>query len=101
MFKSDRIQAMSDGMFAILITILVLDFKLPDYQEGHLFEAMLKQWPILLAYVVSILIHSGHSGCFTMISLDTIVQNYPNVECHQSFSDILDNPDQLSNCFDF
>ncbi|WP_225367408.1 TMEM175 family protein [Lentilactobacillus parakefiri] len=55
MFKANRIQAMSDGMFAILITILVLDFKLPSYQEGHLFEAMLDQWPILLAYVVSFL----------------------------------------------
>ncbi|EHO46621.1 hypothetical protein HMPREF9104_03162 [Lentilactobacillus kisonensis F0435] len=44
---------MSDGMFAILITILVLDFKLPEYRVGHLLAAILQQWPILLAYVVS------------------------------------------------
>lgn len=53
MFKADRIRAMSDGLFAILITILVLDFKLPDYQAGHLLAAVGQQWPIMLAYVVS------------------------------------------------
>ncbi|MDM7516131.1 TMEM175 family protein [Lentilactobacillus sp. TOM.63] len=53
MFKADRIRAMSDGLFAILITILVLDFKLPDYQAGHLLAAVGRQWPIMLAYVVS------------------------------------------------
>ncbi len=34
--KIDRLQAFSDGVFAILLTLLVLDFKLPNYKIGHL-----------------------------------------------------------------
>ncbi|MDN5951656.1 MAG: DUF1211 domain-containing protein, partial [Loigolactobacillus coryniformis] len=42
--KLSRLQAFSDGVFAILITILVLDFKVPNYQTGHLLTAVLQQW---------------------------------------------------------
>lgn len=51
--KTDRVQAFSDGIFAILITILVLEFNLTLYSEGHLFEAVLRQWPFLFAYVMT------------------------------------------------
>jgi uncharacterized membrane protein len=45
MMKTDRIQAFSDGIFSILITILVLEFKLPDgYVQGNLLQAVLQQW---------------------------------------------------------
>lgn len=53
MYKIGRIQAMSDGLFAILITILVLDFRVPDYKAGYLFQSVVDQWPILLAYIIS------------------------------------------------
>ena len=48
-----RFHAFSDGIFAILITILVLQFKIPDYQVGHLGRALINQWPILLSYAFS------------------------------------------------
>ena len=51
--KSDRVQAFSDGIFAILITILVLEFRLPRYTAGALAAAVLAQWPILFAYVLT------------------------------------------------
>lgn len=51
--KLSRLQAFSDGVFAILITILVLDFKVPNYQTGHLLTAVLQQWPVLAAYILS------------------------------------------------
>ena len=51
--KVSRFQAFSDGVFAILITILVLEFRLPDYQNGHLLSALLHQWPLLLSYSFS------------------------------------------------
>ncbi|WP_338231477.1 TMEM175 family protein [Companilactobacillus muriivasis] len=49
----DRLLAFSDGVFAILITILVLEFTVPKFQTGHLLSAMIQQWPILVAYIVS------------------------------------------------
>ncbi|GAY74006.1 putative membrane protein [Lentilactobacillus kosonis] len=49
----DRFQAFSDGIFAILITILVLEFSIPDYQSGHLLTALINQWPLLLSYSFS------------------------------------------------
>lgn len=49
----DRLLAFSDGVFAILITILVLDFTVPTFKMGHLLIAMVHQWPILVAYIVS------------------------------------------------
>lgn len=54
MMKTDRIQAFSDGIFSILITILVLEFKIPDgYVQGNLLQAVLQQWPTLVAYVMT------------------------------------------------
>jgi uncharacterized membrane protein len=51
--RTERIQAFSDGIFAILITILVLEFRLPTYTEGSLFEAVSRQWPIFAAYLMT------------------------------------------------
>ena len=51
--KISRLEAFSDGVFAILITILVLDFKVPAYHTGYLWEAVLQQWPVLAAYILS------------------------------------------------
>lgn len=51
--KPERLQAFSDGIFAILITILVLEFRLPDYQAGGLATAVLAQWPIMFAYIAT------------------------------------------------
>jgi uncharacterized membrane protein len=48
-----RFHAFSDGVFAILITILVLNFSVPEYTVGHLAAAVLKQWPTMAAYIVS------------------------------------------------
>ncbi len=53
--KVDRMQAFSDGVYAILITILVLDFNVPEYRAGHLLAALVKQWPTMFAYIVSFL----------------------------------------------
>ena len=51
--KTDRVQAFSDGIFAILITILVLEFKLPSYKIGSLATAVLAQWPLMFAYILT------------------------------------------------
>lgn len=51
-----RIEAFSDGVFAIAITLLVLTIKVPKASElgaGGLGSALLAQWPHYLAFVTS------------------------------------------------
>ena len=45
-----RLEAFSDGVIAIIITIMVLEFKVPHGQE---FGDLLPLWPIFLSYVLS------------------------------------------------
>ena len=50
--STDRVGAFSDGVFAVIITILVLELKPPT---AHNFGALLPLWPTGLSYVVSYL----------------------------------------------
>ncbi len=52
--ETARIEAFSDGIFAIAITLLILEIKIPGQQErGHLAAALLRQWPSYLAFFLS------------------------------------------------
>lgn len=81
--KADRLQAFSDGIFAILITILVLEFKLPNYTKGHLFEAVLQQWPIMFAYLLTFtyigILWLFHHDMFQHIERTTVKLNVLNL----------------------
>ena len=46
-------EAFSDGVFAIAITLLVLEISVPAGSEDDLVGALVDQWPSYLAYVVS------------------------------------------------
>ena len=48
--KTTRLEAFSDGVLAILITIMVLELKAP---HGESFDALLALWPVFLSYVLS------------------------------------------------
>ena len=51
-FSADRVRFFSDGVFAVLITILVLELKPPHTDT---FRALLPLWPTGLSYAVSYL----------------------------------------------
>jgi len=45
-----RLEAFSDGVIAVIITIMVLELKVP---HGTSLEALLPLWPVFLSYVLS------------------------------------------------
>ena len=65
-----RAEAFSDAVFAVAITLLVLELKAPS-GEGELLHRLLTIWPSYLAYVVSFLIIGimwlNHHTMFTHI----------------------------------
>jgi uncharacterized membrane protein len=61
-----RLEAFSDGVFAIAITLLVLELSVSADAGEHLLHSILHEWPSYLAYVTSFLtigvIWLQHSG---------------------------------------
>jgi uncharacterized membrane protein len=58
--NTNRLEAFSDGVFAVAITLLVLNLKVPgldapgDLRDNlSLWKALFKEWPTLAAYVTS------------------------------------------------
>ena len=48
--NKNRLEAFSDGVIAIIITIMVLEIKVP---HGEHLEDLLPLWPVVLSYVLS------------------------------------------------
>src|ERR1044071_3471000 len=71
--ETGRIEAFSDGVFAIAITLLVLDLKVPMERHGdrELLTALAQQWPTYLAYVTSfstiLIMWINHHRVFSLI----------------------------------
>jgi uncharacterized membrane protein len=49
----NRLEAFSDGVMAIAITLLILEIRVPEVEAGGLARALGKQWPSYAAYLVS------------------------------------------------
>ncbi|HUV49223.1 MAG TPA: TMEM175 family protein [Actinomycetes bacterium] len=52
-YRTDRMEAFSDGVFAIAITLLILEIAVPAGSEDDLLKALTEEWPAYLAYLVS------------------------------------------------
>ena len=56
----NRIEALTDGVFAVAMTLLVLDIKVPELQQAlastQLPHELLALWPKLLSYSISFVI---------------------------------------------
>jgi uncharacterized membrane protein len=52
--ETSRIEAFSDGVYAIAITLLILELKTPSHQElqNGLFEALIKKWHAYLSFFI-------------------------------------------------
>jgi uncharacterized membrane protein len=67
-----RVLALSDGVFAILITLLVLEIHVPELTQGHsLNQALREIRPSLVAFVISFVLAGmywvGHRDLFALI----------------------------------
>ena len=56
-----RVEALSDGVFAIVMTLLIMEFKVPNLSTGvvtnaEMIDKMRALWPILRSYFVSFII---------------------------------------------
>ncbi|MGI9326556.1 MAG: TMEM175 family protein [Pseudomonadales bacterium] len=55
--RTDRIETLCDGIFAIVMTLLVLNLSVPVVTaEAELFNKLLAMWPKFLAYVISFVV---------------------------------------------
>ena len=67
---TNRLEAFSDGVFAIAITLLILEVKVPGGDEG-LAHRLLHAWPGYLGYVISFavigIMWANHHNIFRLI----------------------------------
>ncbi len=72
--ETGRLEAFSDGVFAIAITLLVLDIKVPRgvVAPNTLWQALADQWPTYLAFLASfatiLIMWINHRRLFTHIA---------------------------------
>ena len=67
-WDTGRLEAFSDGVFAIAITLLVLELHVPPAAFDNLWRGFVQQWPSYLAYATSFITIGGiwmlHHGVF-------------------------------------
>jgi len=69
--ETTRVEAFSDGVFAIAITLLILEIKVPSPGSGELAGQLLKQWPSYVSFAMSFafigIMWMNHHRLFTHI----------------------------------
>jgi TMEM175 potassium channel family protein len=69
--ESTRVEAFSDAVMAIIITILVLELRIRPHEPGQLLAALVSMWGPVLAFLISFLrvsvIWLNHHGLFVRI----------------------------------
>ena len=81
--ETARIEAFSDGVFAIAITLLILEIKIPASGSGELSVQLLQQWPSYFAFVISFafigIMWINHHRLFTHIKRSNNVLLFLNL----------------------
>jgi uncharacterized membrane protein len=69
--ETTRVEAFSDGVFAIAITLLILEIKVPGPSSGALAAQLIKQWPSYVSFAISFafigIMWMNHHRLFTHI----------------------------------
>ena len=70
--ETGRVEAFSDGVFAIAITLLILEIKIPGPSSGPLAAQLVRQWPSYVSFVISFafigIMWINHHRLFTHIT---------------------------------
>jgi uncharacterized membrane protein len=78
-----RLEAFSDGVFAIVITLLILDIRLPEVDYSHIGEALKGIAPKILSYVMSFIVIGlywiAHHNSFQLVHKTNKVFLWMNV----------------------
>ncbi|HTS45250.1 MAG TPA: TMEM175 family protein [Puia sp.] len=116
--STQRLEAFSDGVFAIATTLLILEIKIPDHNDllhQSLFRYLLKLWPKYFAYTfgfITIGIYwSNHHYIFKLYKRTNHIFNMMNVAFLMAisflpfptaiFGDHINDPDQRQNAVTF
>ena len=69
--ETGRLEAFSDGVFAVAVTLLILTIQVPPASQADISSYVLHQWPFFLAYVVSfmsiLVMWANHHGIFNLL----------------------------------
>jgi uncharacterized membrane protein len=82
MYPKARLDALTDGLFGVAMTLLVLDIRLPEdfhpQDQTELIHALLALWPKFFPYVISFLVLGLRwmSGVTIKIRSETVGANY-------------------------
>jgi len=82
LYRTDRLNALSDGVFSIVLTLLVLDLKLPVRNESIL-TLMADDWHVFLAWLISFiaiarfwLVHHSITASLHQCHVGTLSRNF-------------------------
>jgi uncharacterized membrane protein len=66
-----RVEAFSDAVFAVAMTVLVFNLTTPAHRPGHLLASLLHRWPVYVSYLASFVyvgvIWMNHHAAFMRI----------------------------------
>ena len=80
---TSRMEMFSDGAFAIIITLLVLEIRRPNAAPGALGAGLLSEWPSYVAYAVAFVyvgvVWLNHHYLFTQLRKADLALNWMNL----------------------
>lgn len=83
LIRTSRLEGLSDGTFAIVLTLLVFEIHRPSAAPGHLAQGLAREWPSYLAYVMAFInigvIWLNHHYVYSQIERTSLTLNWINL----------------------